>query len=210
MNRRDLLIIFVKNPIKGEVKTRLGKTIGDERALNIYIELLERTRDVSFGLRCSKAVFYSKKVVDLDMFEPSEYLKYVQEGNDLGERMMNAFALAFRREYERVLLIGSDCYELSALEIEKAFQSLSEKDVVIGPAHDGGYYLLGMKKVHKEIFEGKPWSTSNLLLDTILEMKNSGLQYDLLNTLSDIDTEEDLNKFRNMIGHEDQRDHSNS
>ena len=209
MNKQDLLIIFVKNPVKGEVKTRLAKTVGDERALNVYIELLERTRDISFGLSCSKAVFYSKEVIDIDMFEPSEYLKYEQEGEDLGERMMTAFQFAFSRHYERVVLIGSDCYELSAVQVEEAFRSLENNDVVIGPATDGGYYLIGMKKLFPEVFTDQAWSTSDLLLDTILDLKKNERKYTLLTTLSDIDTEDDLKLFEKMLGHEDQRDHSN-
>lgn len=209
MTKQDLLIVFVKNPVKGEVKTRLAKTVGDERALQVYIELLERTRHITFGLSCSKAVFYSKEVIDLDMFEPSEYLKYEQEGSDLGERMMKAFDFSFRRHYERIVIIGSDCYELSAVQIEEAFRALDEHEVVLGPAMDGGYYLLGMKELHQMLFMNKPWSTEDLLLDTILDLKEYGRTYRLLDTLSDIDTEEDLKRFEKMIGHEDQRDHSN-
>lgn len=209
MTRRDLLIVFVKNPVAGQVKTRLAKTVGDERALKVYLDLLERTHHITLGLKCSKAVFYSREVVDLDVFEPSIYLKYEQEGSDLGERMLNAFQLAFHREYEKVVIIGSDCYELTQLQIEEAFRKLDGSDVVLGPATDGGYYLLGMKQMRQELFIDKPWSTSDLLLDTILELKKSGASYELLGTLSDIDTEEDLKRFQHMIGHEDKRDHSN-
>lgn len=209
MTKRDLIIIFVKNPVAGQVKTRLAKSIGNERALKVYLDLLEHTRQTTYALPCSKAVFYSQEVVDLDVFEPSQFLKYEQEGGDLGERMLNAFQLAFHREYNKVVLIGSDCYELNAGHLREAFDALENNEVVLGPAKDGGYYLIGMQQMHQKLFVDKPWSTSDLLLDTILELKKEGASYRMLDTLSDIDTEEDLKRFQTLTGHEDERDHTN-
>ena len=93
---------------------------------------------------------------------------------------------------EKVIIIGSDCYDLKTEIIEGAFDALSANDVVIGPAEDGGYYLIGMKKRHKNLFENKEWGTSNVLLDSILTIKEQKLSYQLMPTLNDVDTIEDM------------------
>ena len=107
--------------------------------------------------------------------------------------MANAFIKAFAKEYENVIIIGSDCLDLDETKINNAFQKLQDNDVVIGPAKDGGYYLLGMNKYYPCFFENKQWSTENVCVDTILDCKNHNLKYVLLETISDVDVESDLN-----------------
>jgi len=189
-------MVFVKNPELGKVKTRLAKTMGDERALEVYKELLQHTSNVANKVTSDKAVFYSSFIDKADMWANEAYDKYLQEGNDLGEKMLNAFGLAFQQGYEKIIIIGSDCYELAPEIVEQAFVRLEEKDVVIGPAKDGGYYLLGMKSLYMKLFSNKPWSTENVLVDTLLDVKEMGLNYELLETLSDVDHETDLEEFR--------------
>lgn len=194
-NFDSLLIIFNKNPVKGKVKTRLAKKIGDDRALQIYQMLLYYTETIVCTLKFSdKAVFYSDFISKNDMWENSIYQKGLQKGNDLGERMRNAFSYAFKNKYKKAVIIGTDCYELKTEIIEEAFNALENFDVVAGPAKDGGYYLLGMKKLHEQFFVNKQWSSENVLLDTVLDMQHAGLSYKLLRSLADVDEEKDLLK----------------
>ncbi len=192
MSSEKLILIFVRNVQIGKVKTRLAKTIGDEKALIIYIHLLNKTADIAAETNAHKAVFYSEYIEEADEFMVPMFQKYLQNGDDLGDKMKNAFLKAFSRGYQKVLIIGSDCYDLSPEILNEAFEKLNAHDVVMGPATDGGYYLLGMKQLHKSFFLNKEWSTNNVLVDTLIDVKNEKLTYSLLPTLSDIDCEADL------------------
>ncbi|CAL2092610.1 conserved protein of unknown function [Tenacibaculum sp. 190524A02b] len=187
---KNLLLIFTRNPELGKVKTRLAKTIGDEAALAIYKFLLNHTKTVTTFGAFDKAVYYSVKVRENDIWDTNTYLKFPQQGSNLGERMKNAFQDAFDNNYDKVVIIGSDLYDLKAHHIEEAFEKLSTNDVVIGPAEDGGYYLLGLKKVHTNIFENKAWGTETVRKDTLNDLQNVSLH--LLEPLNDIDVFEDI------------------
>lgn len=189
-----LLLIFVRNPRLGKVKTRLARDVGDSSALKIYEELLRHTAQISLGVQCFRWVFYDVLVEKADAFSPSYFMKGIQKGKDLGERMSTAFTDAFLSGYSRVLCIGSDCMELTTAVIADAFEVFQNSDFVIGPAFDGGYYLIGMKKMYPPVFIHKEWGESNVLLDTLLEIKNAGLSYSLLPTLRDVDTLNDLDE----------------
>ncbi|MEO1049050.1 MAG: TIGR04282 family arsenosugar biosynthesis glycosyltransferase [Bacteroidota bacterium] len=190
---KHLLIIFVKNPELGKVKTRLAATIGDEAALSIYHQLLEHTKRITQSLDVDKIVFYSGFVDDQDLWSPEKFQKAVQTGESLGDKMSNAFKAGFENGYESICIIGSDCYELSEEILASAFQALSgNHETVVGPAKDGGYYLLGMNKHHRALFENKAWSTDEVYPKTIADFESLGLSYSVLPTLSDIDQEKDL------------------
>jgi len=192
VTENDRLIIFVKNPEIGRVKTRLAKIIGDEQALSIYQKLLLYTKEITKGLNADKAVYYSEHIDNNDLWDNMLFSKHLQRGDDLGERMQNAFAEAFAQGKERVIIIGSDCLELETYMIKEAFAVLESNDVVLGPAKDGGYYLIGMTAFLPTLFEDKNWSTDDLLMDTISDLKKMNAKYYLLKTLNDIDTIEDL------------------
>ena len=192
MTDNDRLIIFVKNPVKGRVKTRLAEDIGEEQALNVYHKLLLYTREITKMLNADKVVYYSESIDNNDLWDNMNFGKRLQQGSDLGERMQNAIAEAFAEGKQRVIIIGSDCIELETYMIKEAFAVLESNDVVLGPARDGGYYLLGMKKFFPTLFEDKEWSTPDLLMDTILDLKKMNSRYYLLKTLNDIDTAADL------------------
>lgn len=187
-----LLIIFIKNPQKGKVKTRLAESIGDEQALNIYKELLCFTKSVTDRLNCHRQVWYSHFIGKDDLWTGAGYEKQLQKGKDLGERMKNAFQQAFNEGYKKVLIIGSDCPGLSKEIIQQAWDGLDENELVIGPSKDGGYYLLGMKPFYPELFDNKSWSTPSVLNETLKQADELGLSYRLLPELNDIDTKEDL------------------
>ena len=113
--------------------------------------------------------------------------------------MKEAFVTLFEMGFEKVLIIGSDCLELSTPIIEQAFELLNEKEVVIGPASDGGYYLLGMKKLFPNLFENKQWSTEHVFQQTIDDLQKEDIDYDVLITLTDVDTEESWIKSKNAL-----------
>jgi rSAM/selenodomain-associated transferase 1 len=186
---KNLLIVFVKNIKLGQVKTRLAKSIGNEAAFEIYKILVKKTELAIRNLDMDKYIYFSDAVIETEW---KNNFKTVQEGHDLGERMKNAFKDGFNKGYEKIILIGSDLPDITSEIIFNAFESLNNKEVVFGPAMDGGYYLIGMKRLHEFVFDNKPWSTAVLLKDTLKELKTNTISVGLMETLNDIDTFEDL------------------
>jgi rSAM/selenodomain-associated transferase 1 len=191
-SKKSLLIIFYRNPKPGFVKTRLAATIGDDKAMAIYNRLAHHTREITEGLALDKIVYYSEHIDAGDTWPNDLYLKAIQEGNDLGDRMANAFTEGFRKGYERICIIGTDCLELTSDIISQAYAELQTSDAVIGPALDGGYYLLGMRKFHRNLFLNKQWSTDNIMHETMKDFQLLGLTCTKLPALRDVDTEDDL------------------
>jgi rSAM/selenodomain-associated transferase 1 len=189
---KQALLIFTKNIVIGKVKTRLAATIGHEKALAVYDQLLKHTVFITKLLVIKKIVYYSSYIEKNDLWNPEYYLKKIQAGNDLGERMNNAFADAFQAGYDKVIIIGTDCPGLNAELITDAFSLLDKHDIVIGPAEDGGYYLLGMKRLYSDLFKNIHWSTSIVFEETKKQCVALSLDFCLLPTLSDVDEEKDL------------------
>jgi rSAM/selenodomain-associated transferase 1 len=192
MTEKRLLLIFVKNPILGKVKTRLAQTIGSEKALAVYHQLLAHTLAITEKALCQRAVFYSDFIESDGIWADSDFKKYVQIGNDLGERMQHAFAYAFDNGYTQVVIIGSDCLPLTTEHINRAFDLLDTHNAVIGPAVDGGYYLLGLTNLPPGLFTNKLWSSPSVFTDTITDFQRLQVNVSQLETLRDLDTEEDL------------------
>jgi len=190
LKTKNLLLIFTRNPVLGKCKTRLAATIGDVEALEIYKFLLARTVDITKSLDAKKEVYYSEYIHPNDIWNTSIYDKRLQVGEDLGKRMKQAFANGFEQGYENIVIIGSDMYDLDQSDIERAFETLNTVDFVIGPAQDGGYYLLGMNKLQPLLFENKDWGTSTVLADTLKNLSNENIK--LLEQRNDIDTYEDI------------------
>jgi hypothetical protein len=188
---KNSIIILIRNPILGKVKTRLARNIGAEHALKIYKYLLRYTKSVVTQVECSHLVFYSDFIEYKDIWDNDNFHKFIQSGSEFGERMYNAFKIALKY-HEKSLIIGSDCYEITPTILNNAFKQLDSYDIVIGPAEDGGYYLLGMKRLYSRLFRNKEWSTSSVLKDTINDIEKLDLSYYLLPVLSDIDEIEDL------------------
>jgi uncharacterized protein len=191
----DLLIIFYRNPELGKVKTRLAATVGNERALAIYLKLVAHTRSIASEVDCDRVVWYSNFVDSEDNWPNDLFYKDRQTGETLGDRMQFAFEQAFKKGYQRVCVIGTDCLELTSEILNRAFNKLATHDAVIGPALDGGYYLLGMKKLHPELFKNKVWSTNKVFENTVNDFEQLNLSFDLLTTLTDIDEEKDLPSY---------------
>ena len=187
---KNLLLVFTRNPELGKVKTRLAKTVGNATALKIYIFLLKRTRDIAVKVAADKAVYYSVKIRENDIWDASIFQKHQQVGEDLGIRMLHAFKNGFKAGYEKVMIIGSDLYDLTAETIENAFIALENNEVVIGPAEDGGYYLLGMNSLEEKVFKNKDWGTETVRKDTLEDLKDKKVF--LLGELNDVDVFEDI------------------
>ena len=187
---KNIVIVFVRNPELGKVKTRLAKTIGDENALKIYTILLKHTESILHKLSSDKVVYYSEEIQVNDLWDATRYQKKLQQGTDLGARMQNAFETAFKNSYEKVVIVGSDLFDLKPSHIEDAFSALENNEVVLGPSLDGGYYLLGMKKMHPTVFKNKEWGTDSVLESTLKNLNQQNVK--LLEALNDIDTFEDL------------------
>ena len=189
--KEEALIIFVRKPEAGKVKTRLAAAIGAEAALTIYQKLLEHTHSTSLALDCDKYVFYADAVEEKDRWQ-NDFHKQQQAQTDLGGRMKAAFTQIFQKGYSRVCIIGSDCFELTSAIITDAFLLLHRHEVVIGPARDGGYYLLGMRSKTKDLFDGVEWSTGKVLAQTIEKLLQNDYSYALLPLLTDVDTINDV------------------
>lgn len=188
----NAVIIFVRNPVLGRVKTRLAKGIGDEKALQVYELLLRHTLEITRKLPCDKLVFYADDIADEDLWIERGFHRFKQSSGNLGERMKNAFEQAFHSGYQQVLIIGSDCYQLSSKIILEAFEQLTKHDTVIGPTFDGGYYLLGLKKLIEPFFEHKNWSTESVFADTMQDARDLNLAVFTLQKLHDVDEAADL------------------
>lgn len=186
----------------GKCKTRLAKTVGDKVALDIYTFLLEHTMAITAKLKVEKQVYYSEEIWEKDVWNPDIYQKKLQKGSDLGIRMWNAFRDGFDQGFDSIVVIGSDVYDLSQADLENAFKLLDQHDFVVGPAEDGGYYLLGMKSRKEALFQNKAWGTATVLQDTLEDLKNE--DYAILETRNDVDLYEDIKdipEFQQFLKH---------
>nr|WP_288980289.1 TIGR04282 family arsenosugar biosynthesis glycosyltransferase [uncultured Allomuricauda sp.] len=187
---KNLLLILTRNPELGKCKTRLAAKVGDQAALDIYNFLLDKTVSFTKDLKVEKWVYYSETIWMDDIWDNKVYKKKLQVGNDLGERMMNAFDEGFKAGFENIIIIGSDMFHLDQTDLEAAFSKLMDHDFVLGPAEDGGYYLLGMKSLKKELFQNKEWGTNTVLADTLSDIKDE--KFVFLDEKNDVDYYEDI------------------
>jgi rSAM/selenodomain-associated transferase 1 len=198
---QNLLIVFARNPVQGKVKTRLAGKIGEEKAFRIYLELLDRTRKVVLESDADSAIFYDAFIDYNDQWDNNHFHKFLQSEGDLGSRMLRAMEQGLSMGYRKVCLVGSDIPGLQTVIIDNAFVALDKGDVVIGPAKDGGYYLIGFKVVHPELFENIPWSTGDVFRKTREKAGTLDLDVKLIQMLQDLDEPEDLasSDFQNLL-----------
>ena len=181
------LIVFVKQPIGGKVKTRIAHSKGNEIALEVYINLLEKTKQIIEKANCHIHLFVEGELTFFRNWTFNTIHK--QQGSNLGERMRFAFETAFNLfPNSYCIIIGSDCYELTSSMIDEAFVKLDKNNFVIGPANDGGYYLLGMKILLPALFQNINWSTNKVYDQTIAKVDHAAT----LPALNDIDLWEDV------------------
>ena len=189
----NALIIFTRNPELGKCKTRLAKSVGDEEALKVYKDLLQHTANVAKKVNVNRYAYYSVKIRDNDIWTTDYFNKKQQFGDNLGQRMQNAFQECFNAGHDKVIIVGSDLLDLSVEIIEQAYKKLEDNDAVIGPALDGGYYLLGLKKPFPDVFNIKNWGTETVYKQTMEQLNQH--QVFVLETLNDIDHVEDLKPY---------------
>jgi rSAM/selenodomain-associated transferase 1 len=195
--KKEVVLVFQKNAILGKVKTRLASGMGEPRALEIYRHLTQLTYSVLEDMSAPVWTYFSDFIPESTY--PSVEKCFVQEGQDLGERMGNAFARSFESGMEKVVLIGTDCPTLQSNHLNEAFEALNHSDLVVGPATDGGYYLIGMNRRADYLFEGITWSTSQVLSETLNVASQHGLTTTLLHELDDIDTQEDWQRYSSQF-----------
>ena len=195
---REALLLFVKNPRPGRVKTRLGRTLGDAEALRIYLLLLARTRQTALQTPVDRLLFYSDFIDEEDDWDPAFFKKLLQSGSDLGERMYRAFETALPT-HNACLLIGSDCPGITPELLRVAFDHLQQNDLILGPSTDGGYYLIGLRRPIRLLFEAVEWSTGKVLAQTLDKARTLNLSWHLLPALTDVDEEADWEQVKGSL-----------
>ena len=192
--------MFVKEPVEGFVKTRLSKTLGDEKTLVLYKhfvnDLINTLKNSKFEFKL--CVYPNNKLIN-EVF--GDYNNFIQEDGDLGVKMQKAFQSQFFLNYENIILIGSDTPHIPKHYFDETFTKLDEKKIVIGPSLDGGYYLIAFNKksFNADLFKDITWSTDVVLKQTL--EKTTTDKVHLLNILNDIDTQEDLEDFYKEYNH---------
>jgi len=204
----EKLIVFVKAPRIGTVKTRLAESIGAPTACAAYRQVVAALLERLQSLPEVELRFTPDDAVD----EIRPWLQHAwtcqpQGPGALGDRLQNAFAASFAAGATNVVIIGSDCPSVTTEDIRRACAALLTNDVVLGPAADGGYWLIGLRQPQPNLFQGISWSTDSVFADTIAHARNAGLSVEVLRELEDVDTAEDWRRFlsRQDLGHSSQR-----
>ncbi len=199
MRKDEALLILARHPERGKVKTRLAAGIGEDAALLVYQEMLRST----LVLAQAQALLGRRVAVWIDPLEQVPLFAerwgkglpcHPQPPGDLGARLDGVFETAWREGASRAVAIGTDCPALTSAHLDRAFAALSRIPAVLGPARDGGYYLIGLSRRVPGVFEGIPWSTPEVLAKTLEKLDQRGIRPELLETLSDVDVAEDLEK----------------
>ena len=192
----ERLIVFVKAPRTGFVKTRLGESLGRAEACAAYRSLVDRLFTRLYRLSNVELRFAPDDAeAEIRPWLAQGWTAAPQGEGDLGERLVRGFGEWFKQSAGRVVVIGSDCPDVTAEDIRSAWQALGDHDVVLGPAVDGGYWLIGLRAPRPELFEEIQWSTSRVLAETTLRARRAGMRVHQLRELSDVDTLDDWRKF---------------
>ena len=182
-------MVFIKDSSKYPVKTRLKTSIGKNKSIWVYNQILKKTALVLKNIKTDIAVFHYNSIISKNPFKNFSKWNKIQIGKNLGEKISNAFNWGFEKGYKKIIIIGSDLWDLNEEIINKGFLELNKNQVVIGPSIDGGYYLLGLNKKMPKIFEGIKWGTQSVLAETLKLLDHDPY---ILPELNDIDTFEDL------------------
>ena len=190
-------MVFLRYPEPGKTKTRLIPELGADGAAELAQELAEHALDVAEILATEEGIEISIWYTGCNESQarkiaPGDHSYHEQSGADLGSRMSTAFQKTFDDGCEQAVLIGTDCPELDELVINEAFDALAEADVAIGPATDGGYYLIALQAPAPELFTNKRWGSTEVLEATVNSAEDLGLSVDALPMLWDVDRPEDL------------------
>jgi uncharacterized protein len=195
--RGDQLVLFLKAPRAGMVKTRLAAALGPERACAAYRVLVDTLVRQLAGIEAVQLRFAPDDAqAEVAAWQQPGWSTAPQGPGDLGLRLSRAFAEAFAHGRERVVVIGSDCPELQGTDVRAAWLALDEADVVLGPARDGGYWLIGLRQPQPELFAGMPWSSERVLEETLARCRARQLKWQLLRELTDVDELEHWQEFQ--------------
>jgi uncharacterized protein len=197
MNDKNIngLLIFAKYPEQGKVKTRLAEAIGNNKATQFYKLCAENLFDQAANISFTHTYLFFDQASTKEKMK--EWVKYDFEYNpqnncDLGKRMSEAFKTLFNKGFKKAVIVGTDVPDMNKIIIEQTFDLLDKYDLVISPSPDGGYNLLGMKKLNLSLFENIEWSSSSVLSKTVDAAKKQNLTIKLMDQLIDIDTEKEL------------------
>ena len=203
------LLVFARPPVLGRVKTRLAATLGPAQALRVYRRLLALTQQAVAAAALPATVWLAEAPAAAETSEnkatqelpewPGLPWRLQTPGSDLGERLAEALAVAFAGGATQAAVIGTDCPGLTANHLTQAFNALAAHDLVVGPAADGGYYLLALRQPQPALFRGIAWSSPTVLAETLAHAARLGLQAHLLPVLSDVDTEADLAAWPELL-----------
>ena len=182
-------MVFIKDSSKYPVKTRLKTSIGKNKSIWVYNQILKKTVLVLKNIKSDIAVFHYNSIISKNPFKNFSKWNKIQIGENLGKKISNAFNWGFEKGYKKIIIIGSDLWDLNEEIINTGFIELNKNKVVIGPSIDGGYYLLGLNKKMPKIFEGIKWGTQSVLAETLKLLEHEPY---ILPELNDIDTFEDL------------------
>jgi uncharacterized protein len=199
---QDQLIVFTRYPAPGTTKTRLALTLGHHQAAAIQQALIEHTmvqvRKFMQSHPVSVSIYFAGGSLEkLREWLGTDLIYREQTTGDLGQRMAQALAETFKNKYQRAVIIGSDCPQLKAHHLDRAFEALRQKDLVLGPATDGGYYLIGLCRLEQPLFEAISWGTKTVLAKTLSIAAEKKLAIELLEILNDVDRPEDLKHINN-------------
>lgn len=198
-----VIILFCKAPIPKQVKTRLNPILSPEQACELHIELSLRTIKLATEAMLCPVQLWCTPSIEHDFFKSVTAMYQVtlwqQQGDGLGERMHDAFSRTLKH-HASALLIGCDCPSLSSQDLHEALSALQQgSDIVLAPAEDGGYVLIGMNQTHPEVFANMPWSTPQVLEQTRQQIQTLGLSLHELQWQWDVDTPEDLARYLVLV-----------
>lgn len=188
--------IFTKPPLPGLVKTRLIPDIGANKAAEVYRYCLEYTLAVTQRSGLDYRLYLSQSCDDA-LIQEQDYS--LQKGPDLGTRMLNALLDMLKTSEDGAIIIGSDCLDLNAIHIQRAAEALADHELVLVPALDGGYALIGCSRIDPALFQRVRWSTDQVLEQTLANAEQLNYRVALLETLRDVDTLQDLEHYPELL-----------
>jgi len=197
---KEHLILFTRYPEAGKTKTRLAEKLGARAAAELQRLMTEHAAAIMNALRKQRSIsveiqFAGGDESTMQQWLGPDFIYRKQLGQDLGQRMGNAFSAVFSKGVERIVVIGSDCPSLTKDILAQAFDCLQASDLVLGPTHDGGYYLIGLRQMRTSVFAAIPWGTENVFAATRDIADQEGISCSLLETLHDVDRPKDLDRI---------------
>lgn len=194
---QECLLIFTRYPEPGQVKTRLIPALGADAAALLYRQMVEHTLQQARALQQIRSIsieiwFTGGSNAQMQDWLGQDLIYERQPPSDLGDRLSYALQTTFNKGNTSAVIIGTDCPELNPVILEQSFSGLQHNELILGPAKDGGYYLIGLQRLIRELFVGISWSTAEVFQQTNQIAENLNLTRAYLTPLSDVDVPQDL------------------